>query len=93
LGAEIIIPTLEGKEKFNIPEGTQTGTQFKLKGKGVPNVRGVGRGDLYFTVEVKVPTKLTEKQRTLLIELGKEFGEELKEQKKGFFEKVKDVFN
>ncbi len=93
LGSEIVVPTLEGKEKFNIPEGTQTGTQFKFKNKGVPNVRGVGRGDLYFTVDIKVPTKLTEKQRTLLIELGKEQGEEFREQKKGFFEKVKDVFN
>jgi molecular chaperone DnaJ len=93
LGAEIVVPTLEGTEKFTIPEGTQTGTQFKLKGRGVPNVRGVGRGDLYFTVDVKVPTKLTDRQRELLIELSKEQGEEFKEQKKSFFEKVKDAFN
>ncbi|WFA09539.1 molecular chaperone DnaJ [Tissierella sp. Yu-01] len=93
LGAEIVVPTLEGKENFTIPEGTQTGTRFKLKSKGVPNVRGVGRGDLYFTVDIKVPTKLTDKQRELLKELSKEQGEELKDQKKGFFEKVKDVFN
>ncbi len=93
LGAEIVVPTLEGKENFTIPEGTQTGTRFKLKSKGVPNVRGVGRGDLYFTVDIKVPTKLSDRQRELLKELSKEQGEELKDQKKGFFEKVKDVFN
>lgn len=93
LGAEIEVATLEGVEKHNIPEGTQTGTQFKLKSKGVPNVRGVGRGDLYYTVDVVVPTKLNEKQRELLIQLAKENGENYKENKKGFFDKVKDAFN
>ena len=92
LGAEIDVPTLEGKQAFDIPEGTQTGTQFRLKNKGVPNLRGVGRGDLYFTVDIKVPTKLSDKERSLLIELGKEHGEEYKQQKKSFFEKVKDAF-
>ena len=92
LGAKIVVPTLEGNEDFNIPEGTQTGTQFKLKGKGVPSVRGLGRGDLYFTVDVMIPTKLSDKQRELLIELSHEQGEELKEEKKGFFKKVKDAF-
>lgn len=93
LGAKIQVPTLEGIEKFNIPEGTQTGTQFKLKNKGVPNLRGVGRGDLYFTVDVKIPTNLTDKQKQLLLQFAEESGEDLKEHKKGFFEKVKDAFN
>lgn len=95
LGAEIDIPTLEGTEKFDIPEGTQTGTRFKLRNKGVPHLRGNGRGDLYFTVEVMVPTKLTSKQRELLEELAKEQGEDFKKHrnKKSFFEKVKDVFD
>ena len=92
LGAKIVVPTLEGNEDYTIAEGTQTGTQFRLKSKGVPSIRGVGRGDLYFTVDVKVPTKLSDKQRDLLIELSQEQGEELKEEKKGFFKKVKDVF-
>lgn len=93
LGAEIEVPTLEGIEKFEIPEGTQTGTEFRLKNKGVPNLRGVGRGDMLFTVNIKTPTKLNEKQKELLIEFAKESGEIYKEHKKGFFKKVKDAFN
>ncbi len=92
LGSELDIPTLEGKEKYSIPEGTQTGTRFKMKGKGVPHLRGGGRGDLYFTVDIQVPTKLSERQREILKDLAKEQGEEVKEQKKSFFEKVKDAF-
>lgn len=92
LGATIEVPTLEGIETYKIPEGTQTGTQFKMKNRGVPYLRGKGRGDLYFTVEVMVPTSLTDKQRELLMEFAKESGE-TKETKKGFFEKVKDAFN
>ena len=61
LGAEIEVPTLEGIEKFQIPEGTQTGTEFRLKNKGVPNLRGYGR-EICTSVDVQVPTKLTEKQ-------------------------------
>lgn len=92
LGAEIEIPTLEGTTKYSVPEGTQTGTEFRIKNMGVPNVRGVGRGDLYFKVKVQVPKKLTEKQKELLREFSKEMGEDQKETKKGFFEKVKDAF-
>ncbi|MDR7870187.1 MAG: molecular chaperone DnaJ [Tissierellaceae bacterium] len=96
LGAEIQVPTLEGVDKFNLTEGTQTGTRFKLKNKGVPNLRGSGKGDLYFTVNVKVPTKLTEEQKKLLLDFAKESGEDYKkgtEQKKKFIDKVKDAFN
>lgn len=92
LGAEIIVPTLEGKEKYNIPEGTQTGTEFKLKNKGFPNVRGYGRGDLIFKVEIQVPQKLTAKQKELLIEFAKVSGDKLNHGKKGFFDKMKDAF-
>ena len=93
LGAEIEVPTLEGVEKFHIPEGTQTGTKFKLKNKGVPNLKSHGRGDLYFTVDVQVPTKLTEKQKQLLREFAEEMGDSYKESKKGFFRKMRDAFN
>ncbi len=96
LGGEIEIPTLEEIEKFQIPQGTQTGTEFRLKNKGVPNLKGYGRGDLYFTVDIKVPTKLTDSQKDLLKKFSEEVGEDYKEnkdQKKGFFEKVKDAFN
>lgn len=93
LGAEIEVPTLEETVKYHIPAGTQTGTQFKLKNKGVPNVRGYGKGDFYFKVEVKVPKKLNERQKELLKEFAKESGEYLKDEKKGLFDKFKDAFN
>lgn len=100
LGAKIEVPTLKGQEKFTIPEGTQTGSQFRLKNQGVANLRGSGRGDLYFTVNVEVPRKLTERQKELLLEFSKEEGKEVEEGqdkkdqgKKGFFDKVKDKFN
>ncbi|HEY4543519.1 MAG TPA: molecular chaperone DnaJ [Tissierellaceae bacterium] len=93
LGAEIEVPTLEGIEKYTLPRGTQTGTTFKLKGHGVPNLRGVGRGDLYFTVNVFTPQELTDRQEELLLEFSEESGEVYKKHKKGFFEKVKDAFS
>lgn len=93
LGAEIKVPTLEGTEAYNIPSGTQTGTKFKIKNMGVPRLRSSGRGDLIFNVQVKVPTKLTDKQKELLLEFAGETGEKYKKNKKGFFEKVKDAFN
>jgi DnaJ-class molecular chaperone with C-terminal Zn finger domain len=75
LGAEIEIPTLEGNESYSLPEGTKSHSRFKLKNKGVPNVRGTGRGDLYFTVEIVIPTNLNEKQKKMLLDLSKELGE------------------
>jgi len=92
LGSEIEVPTLEGMTKYSIPEGTQTGTVMKLKNKGVPNLRGYGRGDFYFKVEVEVPKKLSEKQKQLLLEFAKESGGNIGESKKRFFNKVKDAF-
>ncbi len=95
LGAEIEVPTLDGVEKFDLDHGTQTGSRFKLKSKGVPSVRGSGRGDLYFTVNIQVPKKLTDKQKKLLLDFTNESGEDYKEAqpKKKFFDKVKDKFN
>jgi molecular chaperone DnaJ len=93
LGAEIEVPTLEGITNYTIEEGTQTGMEFRLKNMGVPNVKGYGRGDLFFTVVVQVPTKLTDKQKELLRDFANEKGENIKEHKKGFFGKVKDAFN
>lgn len=92
LGGNIEVPTLEGKVKYKVPEGTQTGTVFRLKGKGVQNLRGNGKGDQYVKVKVEVPKKLTEKQRKILVEFATEFGEEI-EEKKGFFGKIKDSFD
>lgn len=92
LGDEIDVPTLEGKIKHNIPEGTQPGTIFKLKNKGIPNVRGYGRGDQYVKIKVEVPRKLNQKQKEILREFAKASGQNHGENKKGFFNKVKDAF-
>jgi molecular chaperone DnaJ len=90
LGGEIEVPTLHGKVKLKIPAGTQTGTKFRLKGKGVPNVRGYGHGDQHIRVRVVTPTKLTERQKQLLREF-----EQLSQghqHEDSFFSKVKKAF-
>jgi molecular chaperone DnaJ len=91
LGSELEVPTLDGKVKYTIPEGTQTGTIFRLRGKGIPYIRGGGRGDQYVKVNVEVPKKLDEKQKALLREFGELLGDEAYEQRKGFFDKMKDA--
>ncbi len=92
LGAELEVPTLDGKVKYTVPEGTQTGSVFRLKGKGIPFLRGNGRGDQYVKVSIDVPKKLTEKQRALLREFAELSGDEAHEQRKSFFDKMKDAF-
>jgi molecular chaperone DnaJ len=72
LGAEIKVPTLQSYEKLRIPPGTQTGTIFRLKGKGMPHLNSYGRGDLVVEVIVRTPTKLSERQKRLLAEFAKE---------------------
>ncbi|OCA92504.1 molecular chaperone DnaJ [Pseudobacillus wudalianchiensis] len=89
LGDEIEVPTIHGKVKLKVPAGTQTGTKFRLRGKGVPNVRGYGTGDQHIRVKVITPTKLNEKQKHLLREFAEASGEMLDEQEKSFFDKVK----
>jgi molecular chaperone DnaJ len=74
LGGEMEVPTLDGKAKLKIPPGTQPGTVFRLKGKGMPKLRGFGRGDEFVRIQVRVPTKLTGRQKQLLMELGREMG-------------------
>lgn len=91
LGAEIDIPTLEGKMKYTIPEGTQTGAVFRLKGKGIPFIRSSQKGDQYLKVNVEVPKKLNEKQKELLREFADLSGDEFYEQRKSFFEKMKSA--
>jgi molecular chaperone DnaJ len=96
LGDEIEVPTLDGKAKIKIPAGTQTGTIFRLRGKGMPNLQGYGKGDQHVRVVVVTPTKLSEKQRELLEELAKYDRKGISKvnlQKRGFFEKIKDVFS
>jgi molecular chaperone DnaJ len=91
LGAEIEVPTLEEKASLRIPEGTQTGTTFKLKGKGIPRLRGSGRGDQIVKVKVVTPTKLDARQRELLEKFAQAGGEEVPEVK-NFFERVREAF-
>lgn len=87
-GASIEVPTLNGKAKLKIPSGTQSGTTFRLRGKGLPELHG-GVGDELVTVAVDVPTKLTKKQRELLERTAKEFGDQASPHK-GLFEKLKE---
>lgn len=90
LGATVVIPIIDGKVEVSVKEGTQTGTVISLRDKGFPNIRNPKvRGNLYVTVKVQTPTKLTSRQRELLKELAEENGEEVKE---GFFEKMKRKF-
>ncbi len=91
LGAELEVPTLDGKVKYDIQEGTQTGSIFRLKGKGIPYLRGNGRGDQYVKVEIDVPKKLNEKQKELLRQYAEISGDEACEKRKSFFEKMKDA--
>lgn len=89
LGAEVEVPTLDGKVKYNIPEGTQTGTVFRLRGKGIPYLRGNGRGDQFVTVNLVTPTKLSEEQKELLRKFGEATGTNEAPKHKGIFEKKK----
>ena len=82
LGAELEVPTLDGKVKYSMPEGTQTGTVFRLKGKGIQNLRGSGRGDQYVTVKVIVPTGLSSEQKELLHRFAAAGGEQADPKKK-----------
>mgnify|MGYP000957121226 CR=1 FL=1 len=91
LGAELEVPTLDGKVKYTIPEGTQSSTVFRLKGKGIPNIRGYGRGDQYVKVIVEVPKNLSEQQKELLRQFAELDGNDTYEQRKGFFDKMKNA--
>jgi molecular chaperone DnaJ len=90
LGADIMVKTLEGEEKLKIPLGTQTGTVFRLKGKGMPQLGGRGKGDLFVSVSVVTPTSLTREQRRLLEQLAEVENTEL--DSKGLVDKVRDIF-
>ena len=75
MGAELEIPTIDGKVKYTLPAGTQPGATFRLRGKGIPELRGRGRGDQYVTVQVRVPTSLTNQQRDALQAFAEAMGE------------------
>ncbi len=93
LGDVITVPTIYGNEEYKVKAGTQTGTKIVLRGKGAPSVRNSKViGDLIVTLNVTVPTTLTDKQKKLLKDFADEMGEEYKDHKKGFFDKIKDSF-
>ncbi len=101
LGGEIDVPTLDGKVKLSIPEGTQSGRVLRLRGKGLPPLQPrldpaqlkKLRGDLYVKVFVEVPTKLNTRQRELLEEFAAQSGHEVSPATKGFVEKLRDLFD
>ncbi|PKG24509.1 molecular chaperone DnaJ [Niallia nealsonii] len=93
IGDEVEVPTLHGKIKLKVPAGTQTGTKFRLRGKGITNVRGYGIGDQHVIVRLITPTKLTDKQKQLLQEFAEVTGDSPRgEEEEGFFSKVKRAF-
>jgi molecular chaperone DnaJ len=100
LGGEIQVPTLEGSEPLQIPAGTQAGARFRIRGKGLRNVGGHGRGDLYVAVSVAIPKKLTREQRELIAELGESLPTpepDLRQPRsdagdRPFFDRVRDIF-
>jgi molecular chaperone DnaJ len=94
LGTELPVPGLNGEEKLKIPEGTQSGAVFRIKGRGLADPRGGGKGDLYYHVLVLTPTKLTRDQRKLIEQLGATLKVENKpaDRNSSLFDKVKDIF-
>lgn len=92
-GDELTVPTIDGKVKYTIPEGTQPGTVFRLKGKGVQNINGRGRGDQYVEVTVEVPKNLNRAQKEALRQYDSLMSDERQyEKRKGFFDKLKEMF-
>ena len=92
LGAEITVPTVDGKVAYTIPEGTQSGTRFRLRGKGIQYLNGRGRGDQYVVVDVEIPKKLTKAQRDALKAFEDTLKDDNYEKRKGFFKNLKDRF-
>ena len=93
LGAEIEVPTVHGNVSLKVPAGTQTGSKFRLRGKGMPSVRGGANGDQYVTVIVMTPKNLTDRQKELLREFEEISGESGVEEEHGMFQKMKKFFS
>jgi molecular chaperone DnaJ len=91
LGAEISVPTIDGDQTLEVPAGTQSGTRFRLRGRGVPSLDGGGRGDHHVTVAIRTPRRLSKEQRELIEQLAELEGEEQDEP--GLFDRVKNIFN
>ena len=93
LGGDVEVPTLSGPVKYRIPEGTQPGTEFRIKGAGIQQLRGSGKGDLIMKVKVEIPKRLNNRQKELLREFDGTTGDKEYEGRKGFMDRVKDLFN
>jgi molecular chaperone DnaJ len=93
LGAEVQVPTLDGEETVKVAPGTQGGTVFRLRGKGIPSLNGRGIGDQYVEMQVQVPTRLAERQRELIEELAEMEPEPPDPKDRNFFEKIRDLFS
>jgi molecular chaperone DnaJ len=92
LGAHLRVQTLDGEEDLVVPTGTQTGKVFKLRGRGVPSLRGRGRGDLIVSVEIVVPEKLSAEEAQLVRRLAELRGEDVAPREEGFFSRIKSAF-
>ena len=93
LGAEIEVPALDGKATIKIPAGTQPGAMVRLKGKGIMNVQGYGRGDLHVRINVEVPSHLSAAQKAKLLEFAELCSGKENPIIQGFFEKAKNLFH
>ena len=93
LGDNITVPTIDGKVEYTLPEGTQSGTTFRLRGKGIQYLNGRGRGDMYVKCDVEIPKKLNKTQREALKKFEGTLKDDNYEKRKGFFRKLKDILN
>ena len=93
LGADIIVPTINGKVQYHIHEGTQNGDVFKLKGRGIPKLGGRGVGDEFVKVHIEVPRSLSDEQKNKLAEFEKTLTEKNYQKRKTFFDRIKGIFS
>ncbi len=92
LGADVTVPTLDGKVEYHLHAGTQPGDMFRLKGKGIPNIHGRGRGDQFVKVNIEIPKGLSNEQREALKKFEEITNEKNYQKRKGFFDKIKEIF-
>ena len=92
LGGDVEVPTLSGPVKYRIPEGTQPGTEFRIKGAGIQRLRSAGKGDLILRIRVEIPRRLTNKQKDLLRQFEETTSDREYDSRKSFMDRVKELF-
>ena len=92
LGDDIVVPTVDGRVEYHVPEGTQNGAVFRLRDKGVPSPSGRGRGDQYVRVNIEVPKGLTKNQKDKLREFEASLSDKNYNKRQGFFDKLREKF-